>query len=486
MSKQVMDMRPGKGFSVGQSNEHLRKWGDRSWEYATSTGNYDRTRAHLNFEIKDGKVMDIDTTKSIPQRINENIRARGIKDPNEGLEEPKYRTVVNFIFGGSRDRMRELAFGNQEVCFTHESPNDHIVRKKDIERWALDVYNFVARKYGEDNIAAFIVHLDETNPHVHCTLLPIVNGKFSFKKIFAGKDKFDFKNYMISLHNDFAKVNEKWGLNRGESTVVTGARHRSTEQYKLDLSRECTSLEEQIEDKKSILKQLTFEVSFAEKRVKGLNSMIANLENRRHQLENEMSDLASQIEEGKGDEEALRKRLVKLDHELSGVIDSLSDKRQKLVKANQQLSEYKELLDEAKDKIDTYREQEQAYREKVREASSDLSEQIKFRLSDALLGKVIHDFREVYKDFDGENPFEDTLLEDLAYNAEGIMKCAAMLFAGYVDGAVSFAEGSGGGGGSTSGWGRSAEDDDREWALKCLMQATKMMKPTGSKTVKRK
>ena len=99
---------------------------------------------------------------------------------------------------------------------------------------------------------------------------------------------------------------------------------------------------------------------------------------------------------------------------------------------------------------------------------------------------MIHDFREVYKDFDSENPFEDTLLEDLAYNAEGIMKCAAMLFAGYVDGAVSFAEGSGGGGGSTSGWGRSAEDDDREWALKCLMQATKMMKPTGSKTVKRK
>ena len=27
---------------------------------------------------------------------------RGIKDPNEGLVEPKYRTVVNIIFGGSR------------------------------------------------------------------------------------------------------------------------------------------------------------------------------------------------------------------------------------------------------------------------------------------------------------------------------------------------------------------------------------------------
>ena len=41
----------------------------------------------------------------------------------------------------------------------------------DIERWAKDVYSFVSGKYGEQNIAAFIVHLDELNPHVHCTFV---------------------------------------------------------------------------------------------------------------------------------------------------------------------------------------------------------------------------------------------------------------------------------------------------------------------------
>lgn len=33
------------------------------------------------------------------------------------------------------------------------------------------------RKYGEENIAAFIVHCDELNPHIHCTLLPIKDGR---------------------------------------------------------------------------------------------------------------------------------------------------------------------------------------------------------------------------------------------------------------------------------------------------------------------
>lgn len=486
MPKQVMDMRPNKGFSQGQSDEHLRNWKEKAWEFAESKGTYDRNRSQLNFEIINGKITEIDTTKSIPQRIRENLQSRGIKDPNEGLSEPKFRTVVNFIFGGSRDRMRELAFGDQEVFYHKEQPNQNLHREKNIEKWALDVYNFMSEKYGKENIAAFVVHLDETNPHVHCTLLPIQNNRFAFKKIFAGKDKYDYRKYMLALHDEFAKVNEKWGLSRGVDIRKTGAINIPPYEYRRLLTNECDQIEERIREDKALLKQLGFEIVHAEKRVKGLNTMIANLEAKRLELENEMTDLANQIEEGKGDENALRSRLVKLDHELTTVIDSLNEKRQKLVKANQQLAEYKELLDEAKDKVETYREQEKAYREKVREASADVSEQIKFRLSDALLGKMIYDFREVYNGLPEENPFEDTLLEDIARNAEGIMTCAAMLFAGYVDGAISFAEGHGGGGGSESGWGRSAEDDDREWALKCLMRAAKMMRTSGNKSVKRK
>ena len=97
--KQVMDIRPGKGMTTGQSDEHQRNWTERGWERASKHGNYDRTRERLNFEvIKGGKVVPVDKSKSIPDRMAETLRERSIKDPNAGLTEPKFRTVSYMLF----------------------------------------------------------------------------------------------------------------------------------------------------------------------------------------------------------------------------------------------------------------------------------------------------------------------------------------------------------------------------------------------------
>ena len=145
--KQVLDIRVSKGITTAQSNEHLRNRSEKAEKYAMDKGNYDPTRKHLNFEIAPGgKVRPIDTSRSIPERMADILERRGIKDPNEGLAEPKYRTVVNFIFGGSRERMHELAFGTQKVDFEKDADNTHIKRESDIERWAKDVYSFVSGK----------------------------------------------------------------------------------------------------------------------------------------------------------------------------------------------------------------------------------------------------------------------------------------------------------------------------------------------------
>ena len=159
-AKQVMDIRTSKGVGAS-SNEELRNWTDRGWDQAMKEGNYDRSRERLNFEIQNGRIIPIQKSHSLPDRMAENLAARGIKDPNEGLVEPKYRTVVNFIFGGSTARMRELAFGSQKVDFDSKNGNGNVMRMPEIEEWARDIYDFVAGKWGEDNILAFIVHLDE-------------------------------------------------------------------------------------------------------------------------------------------------------------------------------------------------------------------------------------------------------------------------------------------------------------------------------------
>lgn len=475
--KQVMDIRASKGITVGQSNEHQRKWSEKGWNNAVDTGNYDRSREPLNFEIKKGGIISsVDKRKSIPQLMAENLAERGIKDPNEGRETPKYRTVVNFIFGGTRERMHEIAFGNQKVELTQGADNSHIKRRPDIERWAQDMYRFASDKWGEENIVAFIVHLDETNPHIHMTLLPIdKDKKFAFKKMFAGKDKYEYKEIMLALHDELAKVNEKWGLMRGDSIAVTGAKHRTTEEYKRELSGQCTTLEGQIEENKKILKQLYDEIRFAEKRVKGLTTMTLNLEQRKGELEKEIATVNDELKNGKGNSEELHERIKKLDNDLQKVLDNLADKQAKLEQANEQLDELKNLKDKAKDMTEQYQQQ-------LRLSTSNLTQQVRFRLADVLLDDLIRDFKMLLPTLSlgTKESLDDSLLQNMAERGEDIIKCAIFLYANLVDQATNFAKGhGGGGGGSDLPWGRKDDEDDRAWARRCLMMAHRMMKPTG-------
>ena len=476
-AKQVMQVNSSKGITVAQSNEHLRNWSEKGWNSAIQTGNYDRSREALNFEIgRGGIVTPVNKHKSIPRRIAENLAERGIKDPNAGLAEPKFRTVVNFILGGSRDRMLEIAFGNQKVNLTRGADNSHIKRHPEIEQWAQDMYRYASDKWGEENIAAFIVHLDETNPHVHMTLLPISKeNKFAFKKIFAGKDKFDYKEYMLAIHDEFAKVNEKWGLMRGDSIAVTGAKHRTTEEYRRDLSNQCTTLEGQIEENKKILRQLYADIRFAEKRVKGLTTMVSNLEEKKGVLEKELAAVTEDLKTGKGNSEELHERIKKLDNDLQKVLDNLADKQSKLKHANEQLDELKELKDKAKELTDQYQQQ-------LRISTSDLTQQVRFRLADALLDDLIKDFKMILPSLslDMQESLDDSLLQDMTEHGEEIIKCAIFLYANLLDQATNFAEGHGGGGGSNDlPWGRKDDEDDRAWARRCLMMAHRMMKPSG-------
>lgn len=475
--KQVMDIRASKGITVGQSNEHQRRWSEKGWNNATATGNYDRSREPLNFEIKKGGIVSsVDKRKSIPQLMAENLAERGIKDPNEGREIPKYRTVVNFIFGGTRERMLEIAFGNQKVDLTQGADNSHIKRSQDIERWAQDMYRFASDKWGEENIVAFIVHLDETNPHVHMTLLPIdKDKKFAFKKMFAGKDKYEYKEIMLALHDELAKVNEKWGLMRGDSIAVTGAKHRTTEEYKRELSGQCTTLEGQIEENKKILKQLYDDIRFAEKRVKGLTTMALNLEQRKEDLEKEIATVNEELKAGKGNSEELHERIKKLDNDLQKVLDNLADKQAKLEYANEQLDELKSLKDKAKELTEQYQQQ-------LRVSTSNLTQQVRFRLADVLLDDLMRDFKMILPTLSlgTKESLDVSLLQDMAERGEDIIKCATFLYANLLDQATNFAKGhGGGGGGSDLPWGRKDDEDDRAWARRCLMMAHRMMKPSG-------
>ena len=131
--KQVMDMHSEtNGVSQFESDEQQRNWDDNKWlqKSKDSLANYDKTRSSLNFEVtKGGIIQPIDTSKSIAQKMVDNLTVRGIKDPNANPNiRRRRRTIAKFIFGGNRERMHELAFGNQTVNLSKGADNSNITR----------------------------------------------------------------------------------------------------------------------------------------------------------------------------------------------------------------------------------------------------------------------------------------------------------------------------------------------------------------------
>lgn len=55
-AKNVIDMRPSKGFSPSQGNEHLRRLDDCE-RAQKARWNYDPSREHLNFEVGKGGIV---------------------------------------------------------------------------------------------------------------------------------------------------------------------------------------------------------------------------------------------------------------------------------------------------------------------------------------------------------------------------------------------------------------------------------------------
>jgi hypothetical protein len=95
-------------------------------------------------------------------------------------------------------------------------------QEKEFFNNALD---FVADRYGRENILSATVHKDEKTPHMHINLTPIRDGHLVANKIFD-------RNELRNLHTDYTSaVGKKWGLDRGESRKEK-RKHLDTEAFK--------------------------------------------------------------------------------------------------------------------------------------------------------------------------------------------------------------------------------------------------------------
>ena len=474
--KQVMDMRSTtSGVSSQESDEQQRNWTKQHWEKKAkdSLSNYDPTRAKLNFEVvKGGIIQPIDTSKTIAEKMAENLAARGIKDPNARPNAVmKRRTVAQFIFGGNRERMHELAFGNQTVDLTKGADNSSIVRCKDIEEWAKDVYSFMAKRFGEDNIISFYVHLDEKNPHCHCTLVPVapVKNRISWKSVFGDGREAESAN-MTKFHSELQEaVSEKWGLERGSNMEETRARHRSTEEYKRELVSEVCNLQSTRED---LLKQ----IHRAEIKLKGISTMIANLQARKDDIQTQIDQIAQQLGQSGADNDELANKIALLRKEMEGIDEKLAARYKMLDDANDTINEAKARLAEMREE---HREMLKSLGEDNDLKATAIQKNILWTYNKMLTNSIeplipsLSDRQQEILDDSGYN--------DLTTNTDNVINCAMLLVLGYIREATTYAQSCGGGSSPGTGWGRDKDEDDEHWWRRCIAQSAAMMRPATHK-----
>lgn len=508
MAKQVMDLMASKGITTAQSNEHLRNFSKEAYKRKLSYA-FDPTREHLNFEVRNGGVVTpVDKKLSIPKRIKENLAARNIIDPNVGLDDPKYRTIANFILGGSREQMHHLAFGDQQVNLEKGADNSHITRSPEIEKWAVDMYDFMSRKFGEKNIAAFIVHLDETNPHIHCTILPITEqNKFSWKVVMAGKSKFEFSQRMTNLHNELSEVNKKYSLDRGDSIAETGRKHRTMGEYyaqkREELKGQVDSLKEDVaEQKKQIsrnkvrLSEQEKEIKHGEARLKGLTTMIANLE--RHK-----SDLLHEIEKLEEDVKAGRITKEQADIERARILDDLEKTKIKIIDKQEKLVEAEKKLDLIKGQTDVTQERYKEIKDEMRTSMPNLSSQtlrdmqaVGWNMASVEAQKQSEKLNAYRESLPPEQraAFDEatkgfsngSMLEQMAENSSQVALVATALFLGSLDKATEISQSAGGGSAPQNGWGKKDDEDDMAFRQRCFLMGVHMLKSGKKQNLKRK
>lgn len=299
------------GDYIGRTR-NKQEWTKEDYDWQNNKGTQGRqygvrdwSRASLNFEVVIGKhgkpvVQPIDHAKPSlqerwQQRIDEGYKAV-VHTKKGDVRKPIKKSEIKIVkmeLGGNRDRMHELAFDRKvNLGKRGIGTNGDVHRREDIEQWAIDCYNHLAKKYGAANIIDFVVHLDETNPHIHVTLVPLTQeGKLSYTELFGGshaqavaaakadgtKPNFQkqMSEYTKQLHTDFFNdVGAKWGLDRGDDIKITGNTHKSTEES----LREKNAIEEEIAQKDEQLQQKNSSILTLTNRQTELQGKVENLE----------------------------------------------------------------------------------------------------------------------------------------------------------------------------------------------------------------
>lgn len=199
--------------------------------------NVDPTRTHLNKELIKFPEGVKDRTEAIQDRIKNAELSRKV-----GKNQVQ---VIRFILSGSTEDMLRIQSEGK------------------LDNWCRDSIDWLKKEYGEKNVVAATLHLDEEAPHIHASVVPIVQGErrkkksnkeqevpkkqYKKKKVDRPRlcaDDVMTKDKLIHYQDSYAETIAKYSLERG--IKGSEARHITTSEFYRNQKVESNNLQENI------------------------------------------------------------------------------------------------------------------------------------------------------------------------------------------------------------------------------------------------
>ncbi|MBO5616579.1 MAG: plasmid recombination protein [Prevotella sp.] len=344
MGYAVLHLEKAKGADSGMS-AHI--------ERTIQPRNANPKRTHLNRELIQFPDGVLNRTAAIQHRLN-----------SAGLKRKIGKNQVQAI--------RIVLTG------TH-ADMEQIEQTGRLDEWCQDNLDWLRKTYGADNVVSAVLHMDEETPHIHATVIPIVQTErkkqkkeLTAKKRYRTKapaprlcaDEVMSRANLIRYQDTYAEQMAAYGLQRG--IKGSEAQHISTHEYYRsliaqgeDLQANVTQLLEEQEKAREVIaeaeqakKDLTrikaeakteelkkSATKTATAALNGINSLLGG--NKVNRLEKENAQLHREVDELNGQIERLHTDLQKLKDNQARELNRANEQHQ------QELNNLKRILDKA-------------------------------------------------------------------------------------------------------------------------------------------
>lgn len=209
MGYAVLHLEKAKGADSGMS-AHI--------ERTIHPKNAGPKRTHLNREL----IMFPEGVRNRTEAIQHRLNTAGLKR-KIGKNQVQ---AIRIVLTGSHDDMKQIEQNGR------------------LGEWCKDNIDWLRNTYGANNVVSVVLHMDEETPHLHATIVPIVEGERrkqkkeqTVKKKYRTKapaprlcaDEVMSRAHLIRYQDTYAELMAKYGLQRG--IKGSEAQHISTHEY---------------------------------------------------------------------------------------------------------------------------------------------------------------------------------------------------------------------------------------------------------------